>query len=103
MVEEPLQLEAARGTPAGVQPMQPPRPGIPGDGEQVAPDAAAGRLHEAERRVGRDRRIDGAAALLEDVQRDLRRQGLAGRRHAMRRQHLGAGDEFGAGDAICAQ
>ena len=46
--------------------------GVPDDGVEVAADAAAGGLHQAERGVGRDGGVDGAAAGLEHVERDLR-------------------------------
>ena len=59
-----------------------PARGVPHDREQVAADAAAGRLHEAERGVRGDRCIDRAAAAAQHLDADLRRERLARRDHA---------------------
>ena len=42
------------------------------------------RLHQAHRGIGGDGRVDGVAALPQDVEADLGRQWLAGRHHAVR-------------------
>ena len=73
---------------------------VPDDGEQVATDAVAGRLHQAERGIGRDRRVDCRASALHHVQRDLGGQRLRGSRHRMRGDHLRTGREGVAGDAV---
>ena len=56
----------------------------------VAADAGAVRLHDAQHRRRRDRCVRGVAAILEDLQADLRRERLAGRNHTMAGEHLGA-------------
>ena len=48
---------------AGVEAVELAGSGVPDDGEQVAAEAARHRLDHAEHRVGRDRRVDGVAAL----------------------------------------
>jgi hypothetical protein len=70
------------------------------DGEEVAADAAAGGLHEAERGVGGDGGVDGRAALAQDVEADLRRERLAGADHAVLGDDLGTGGKGAAGDAV---
>ncbi|MNV42462.1 hypothetical protein D3C71_1341360 [compost metagenome] len=73
---------------------------VPHDGKQVTADAIAGGLHQAQRGVGRDRRVHRRAAALHHVQRDLGGQWLGGGGHRMRGDHLRAGGEGMAGDAI---
>ncbi len=80
--------------------MQPARSGIPDDGEKVAPDPAAGRFHQPQRRVRRDRGVDGAATPLEDVHRHLRRERLAGGGHPVPRQDHRSGREGAPGDPV---
>ena len=63
---------------------------IPHDGEQVAANATACRLHQTQHRVRGDRRIDRTTAGLQNIERDLCCQRLTGGRHRMR------GDDFGA-------
>ncbi len=72
-----------RRTAGGVQTRQLLLLGIPNDGEQITADTAARWLHQPERCVCGNRRIDGAAARLKNVDRDLRRQRLARGRHAV--------------------
>ena len=69
---------------AGVEAVELLRLRVPDDGEQVAADAAGHRLHEAHRGVGGDGRVDRVAALLQDVEPDLRRERVAGGDHAVR-------------------
>ena len=63
------------------------RLGVPDDGEEVAADAATHRLHQSERGVRGDGRVDGTAASFQDVDRDLRRERLRRCRHAVPREH----------------
>ena len=70
------------------------------DGEEIATDAVRNRLHQTERRVGRDRGIDRAAAAFQNVEPDLRGQRHAGANHAVPRQHFRAGGESLPGDPI---
>ena len=85
---------------AGVQAEEFPGFAVPDYGEEVAADARSGGLHQAQGGVDRDGGIDGAAAFLEDVYADLRRQGLAGRHHALPGDHFGAGGEHAASQAV---
>ena len=73
---------------------------IPHDGEQIAADAVAGRLHQSKRGVCSDRGIHRTAAIAHRLQRDLGRQRMRGGRHRMRRVDLAAGGEGFAGDAV---
>ena len=57
--------------------------GIIDDREQIAAYAIARGFHQAERGIGGNRRIDRVAAILENVERDLRGKGMRGGRHAM--------------------
>ena len=83
---------------AGVEAVELLRLRIPDDGEQVAADALPRGLHEAQDGVGRDGGVDRGAAALEDVERHLARQRLAGRRHAVRGDDFRArGDQRAAG------
>ena len=60
------------------------------NGEKIAADPVAGGFHQAQRGIGGDCRIDRAAAVLEHIERDLRRQRMRGRRHAVLRDHRAA-------------
>ena len=64
--------------------------GVVDDREQIAADAVAGRLHQPQRGIGRDGRIDRAAAVLEHVERDLRGKRVRSGRHAVLRNHRAA-------------
>ena len=55
---------------AGVEAVELLRLGVPDDGEQVAAEAAAGGLGDAEDGVGGDGGVDGVAAGFEHVERD---------------------------------
>ena len=57
------------------------------DDEEVAAEAVAGRLHQADRGVGGNRRVDRVAAALEDLHAGARRQRLARRDDPERRRH----------------
>ena len=74
--------------------------GIPDDGKQVAADAVAHGLHEAQHGIGGNRGVHGIAPGLEHIQRHLRGQGLAGGRHALGGEHLGPAGKGFAGDAV---
>jgi len=50
--------------------------------EQIAADSVHGRLHQPDRCVGRDRRINGIAATLEHLDAGARRQRMARRYNA---------------------
>ncbi len=69
------------GTTGAVVAIQLPGSRVPHDGEEVAADAVAGGLHQAQCGVGGDRRVDRRAALLEDVERYLGGQRMGGGRH----------------------
>ena len=66
---------------------------VPHDREQVAADAAAGRLHETERGVRGNRRVDGGPAAPQHRDSDLRCERLARRDHAALGRHDGADRE----------
>lgn len=74
--------------------------GIPDDGEQIPTHPIAGRLHQAQRRIGGDRRVHRRTAVFHHIQRDLGGQRLRGRRHRMRGDHFGAGGEGLSGDTV---
>ena len=61
--------------------------------EEVAAEAVAGRLHQADGRVGGDRGVDGVAAALEDLHAGARRQRLARRDDPERRRHHRSADD----------
>jgi hypothetical protein len=73
---------------------------VPDDCKQIAADAVAGRFHQAQSSIGGDGRIDCVAALAHGIQRDLRGQRVAGRRHRVRGHDRRAGGERLAGDAV---
>lgn len=73
---------------------------VPDDGEQIATDAIAGRLHQAQRSIGGDGGIDRRAAGFHHVQCDLGGQWLRSGRHGVRRDDFRAGGEGVAGDAV---
>ncbi len=75
-------IEPARREARGVEPDQPPRLRVPDEREQVAADAAAGRLDKAEHGVGRDRGIDRRPPRLQDRDCGRSRQRLGGCCHA---------------------
>ena len=64
--------------------------GIVDNREQVAADAVAGGLHQPERGIGSDGRIDRTAAVLEHVERDLRGERVCSGRHAVLRNYRAA-------------
>ena len=70
------------------------------DREEIAADAVRDRLHQSERGVGRDRGVDRAAAALQNVESDLRRERHAGADHAVARDDFGTRGKRFAGDAI---
>ena len=81
------------GRPAArVEPQELARLGHVDDGEEIAPDAVAGGLHEADRRVGGDGGIDGVAAALEDRHARSRGERLARGDDAVLRRDDGAPD-----------
>jgi hypothetical protein len=59
------------------------RLGIPDDGEEIATHAARHRLHESERSVRSDGRVDSGSAFLQHIERYLRGERLHGRSHAV--------------------
>ena len=69
--------EAARRPAARVQAVDRAGLRVVVDDEQVAADAVAGRLHQADGGVGGDGRVDGVAAALENLHAGARRQRLA--------------------------
>ena len=95
-----LVAESERRAAGGVEAVEFFRLRIPDDGEQVAADAAAHRLHQAQRGVGRDGGVDRRAAGLENIEAGLRRERLAGADHAVLRDDFRAGGERSAGDAV---
>ena len=64
---------------------------IPEDGEEVAAEAVRRRLHQAEAGVRRDRRVDGAPPLAQDLHSRLSAEGLGARHHAVLGPDGGAG------------
>ena len=95
-----LIAQPPRRPPGAIQAVEFPVLRAPHEGKQVAAHPAAHRFHQAERGVGRDRRVDGGAAGLERIEPDLRRERLAGADHTVRCDHLGACGEGPAGDAV---
>ena len=59
--------EAGGRPAAGIQAVDGARLGFVINDEEVAAEPVAGRLHQSDRRVGGNRRIDGVAAALEDL------------------------------------
>ncbi len=94
------QRKAPGRSPARIQPVELPGPGLPHHREQVPPDPAPGRFHQSQGRIGRNGGIHRAPARFQHVQRNLRRKWLAGGRHPSARDHLGSCREGFAGDAI---
>jgi hypothetical protein len=98
LLQAALREQLAAGTVGrsaiGVQAMEFLRLAVPDDDEEVAADPARHRLHEADGSVGSDGGVHRVAALLEDVDADLRDQRMAGRHHAMR------GDDHGAAGTV---
>ena len=92
--------EPQRRTARGIETVQPVRFRIPHNREQIAPNAAADRLHEAERSVGGDSGVDRGAAGLQDVEPDLCRERLARAHHAMLRDDFRTSGKRPASDAI---
>ena len=84
VLHEPLAGERLRSSAARVESVQALRFRIPDDREQVAADAVPGRLHESESSVRSNGGVHGVSALPHDLQRDLRRERLAGRGHGLR-------------------
>ena len=64
---------------------------VPEDGEEVAAEAVRRRLHQAEAGVRRDRRVDGAPPLAQDLHSRLSAEGLGARHHAVLGPDGGAG------------
>ena len=85
-----LERQRLRRAAAAIEAVELLRLRVPDDGEQVAAHAVADGLHEPERGIGGDRRVHRRAAALEDVERHLAHERMAGGRHAVR------GDDFGA-------
>ena len=85
---------------ARVQAVQALARGIPDDREQVAADAAARRLDEAERGVRGDGGVDGAAAAAQRGDADLGGERLARRDHAVPRHDDGASREAVGGSRL---
>ena len=69
--------------------------------KQIAAYAVAGRLHQAERCVGRDCRINRVAAVLEDIERDLRCERVRGCSHAVFCMNRAARPRRADGPAAC--
>jgi hypothetical protein len=76
------------------------RLGIPDDGEEIAAHAAGDRLHQPQRRIGGNRRIDRRAAFLQNIDRDLGGERLHRGRHAMLGDHRRARRERRADIAV---
>src|SRR5690606_23337250 len=90
----------ARRAAGAVVAVQLPGLRVPDDGEQVAADAVAGRLHQAEGGIGGDGGIHGAAAAAHGVQGDLGGQRVRGGSHGLGREHFRARGEGLAGNAV---
>ncbi len=89
------------GRPAArVDPVEPLRFRVPDDGEEIAADPARDGLHEPERGVHGDRRVDGVPARLEYVDADLHRERLRRADHAVIGGHLGARGEHLSGRPV---
>ena len=97
-----LKRAALRRTTGAVVAIELLRLRIPDDREEVATDAATDRFHQSERCVRRDRGIHRAAALFQNIDRDLCRERLRGCRHAVLAEHGGARCERSAGVAVAA-
>ena len=90
LLEQLIERLVRGRAPRSVDAVQFARRGIVDDGEQVAADAVPGRLHQAQRGIGGNRRVHRIAAILEHVERDLRRERMRGRGHAMLRDYRAA-------------
>ena len=97
---EVLQSQATRRAPAAIESVQLLGLGVPDDGEKITADTIAGGFHQAQGGVGGDGRIDGVAALPQDLQSDLRGEGLAGGRHGVAGDDLRAGRKGLAGNPV---
>ena len=95
-----LETEAERGAPGSVQPIKLFGLRLIDDGEEIATHAATHRLHEAERGVGSDGRIDRVAAGFQRINPDLRGQRMARADHAVLPENFRARGERFAGDAV---
>ena len=100
VILKPFQRERFRRAARTVVAVQLLRLRIPDDREQVAADAVRDRLHQAERRIRGDRRIDRGAAFLQHVETDLGRQRMRSRDHAVRRNDFRTRREWLAGNAV---
>jgi hypothetical protein len=97
---EPGEAQAFRRAARSVVAVKLPGFRIPHDRKQVATHAVAGRLHQAQRRVCRNRRVDCGPAALEDVESDLGGQRLRSRDHAVLGEYFRARRERATGNAI---
>jgi hypothetical protein len=69
--------------------------GLDDHGQHVATDAGGHRFHHAEDGIGRERRIDSAAAFAQHLQRGLGGKRVAGGDHAMGGAHAFAASDGG--------
>src|SRR5262249_896553 len=97
---ELFEREAARAAAAGVEAVEFFRFGVPGDGEQVAAEAAAHWFRDTEHGVGGDRGVDGVAAGLEDFDGGLRCERLARGGHAVAPDGGRTGREWSFGRSV---
>ena len=95
-----LEGELGRRPTAAVEPVELAGLGIPYDGKEVAANAAAGGLDQAEHRIGGNGCIDRGATALEDVDGHLGGQGLRCRDHTVLAQDFRAGGKRMTGNAI---
>lgn len=102
----PLQLserERRGRTSAAVVSRELARLGIPHERVEIAAEPAARRLEQRLHSIGRDRRIHGATAVFQHLDRRERRERNARRRHAVPRDHFRARGEALPRDAIARQ
>ena len=70
------------------------------DREKIAADAVRDRLHQTERGVCRDRRVDRAATAFQNIDANLRGRGHACADHSVSRQNFRSRGEILSSDAI---
>ena len=96
---EELRRQPGRRPAAGVQPVHGAGLRLVVEDEEIAAEAVAGRLHQADGGVGGNGGVDGVAAALEDLHAGAGRQRLAGGDDAERRRHHRAADHRRRGRA----
>ena len=95
-----FQRERLRRSATGIKPVHCLSLIVPNDRKQIAADTVSRWLHQTQRRVSSDRCVDCRATFLENVQSNLGRQRLTGRRHAMLGNHFASSRKVTTCDSV---